>query len=219
ARRISTGRRTALDGANDGFQSSDRWISVTRVDVSSYLTAENLVDLIHGLVCVSRAGVDRRRRWLARRRCASFTGMNQLRRDIKIVFIVRHYSVQNLSLKYLSPPSQRIVTTTEPGGRRRATESAAKTFAPELTPTNKPSSRAKRRVIAWASSVATSTVSSASFGSKIPGILEVGKCFNPSRPCIGESGSIEIARTEGFNSFNFRTTPVKVPHVPRPATK
>src|SRR5436853_504441 len=129
------------------------------------------------------------------------------------------YSVQKRSLKYLSPPSQRIVTTTDPDVRPRATESAASTLAPELTPTNKPSSRASRRVIACASSVATSTVSSASFGSKIPGILEVGKCFNPSRPCIGESGSIEIARTDGFDSFNLRTTPVNVPHVPRPATK
>src|SRR5438445_13680193 len=101
ARCISAGRRTALNSPHGGFQSSDRWISVTRIDVSSYLTAENLVDFVHGFVRVSRAGVDRRRRWLARRRCASFTGMNQLRRDIKIVLIVGHVSKMSDKLQFV----------------------------------------------------------------------------------------------------------------------
>src|SRR5205807_7785205 len=105
-----------------------------------------------------RAGIDRCRRWLSGGRPASFAGVNQLRRDIEIIFIVGHYSAQKRSLIYLSPPSQRIVTTTDSGGSSRASARPATTYAPALMPTNKPSSRARRRVIACASSVATSTV-------------------------------------------------------------
>src|ERR1044072_3670167 len=63
-------------------------------------------------------------------------------------------SPQKLSLKSFSPPSHRIVTRSEPGCKVRARRNAAKTFAPELTPTSKPSSRASRLVISCASSVA-----------------------------------------------------------------
>src|SRR5262249_49925904 len=78
-----------------------------------------------------------------------------------LVFLQPLGSVQNRSLMYLSPPSQRIETTTESRESFCASVKAARTLAPALTPTNKPSSRARRRVIACASSVAISTVSSA----------------------------------------------------------
>jgi hypothetical protein len=60
------------------------------------------------------------------------------------------HSVQKRSLMYLSPPSQRIVTTTDPAGNSAARARAAVTLAPALTPTKSPSSRASLRVIAWA---------------------------------------------------------------------
>jgi len=56
-------------------------------------------------------------------------------------------SSQNRSLRYLSPPSHRIVTIT-PRRMRLATLSAAATAAPADTPTSHPSWRARRRVMA-----------------------------------------------------------------------
>src|SRR5215212_217386 len=69
-------------------------------------------------------------------------------------------SAQKLSERYLLAESQKIVTTT-PSFSFDATASAATMFAPEETPTRYPSSRANRTAIRCASSVATSTSSSA----------------------------------------------------------
>src|ERR1051325_422386 len=77
----------------------------------------------------------------------------------------RACSPQKLSLKYFSPLSHRMVTTTEPGAKVRASLKAAKTFAPELMPPSSPSSRARRRVISCAASGVTPTHKSASEGS------------------------------------------------------
>src|SRR5258708_6961635 len=224
--RICASSGATLNGANRSFQRGHRGVAVTRIDVAGLFTGEDLVDLRHRIVGVSRARIDRRRSRLTFGRPGSLAGVNQLRCDIQLFSPSRHpftlavfQSAQKRSLRYRSPPSQRIVTTTECGGSLCANASAANTFAPELTPTNKPSSRASRRAIAWACSVTTSTFSSASVGSKMPGMREVGKCFNPSRPWIGEFGSIEIARTAGLYPFNLRETPTNVPHVPSPLRK
>src|SRR5688572_28353283 len=57
------------------------------------------------------------------------------------------HSFQKSSFIYFPPPSQRIVTTTASPSNFRASSTAANTFAPELGPTKRPSSRASRRVI------------------------------------------------------------------------
>src|SRR5262245_47528448 len=72
-----------------------------------------------------------------------------------------HSSFQNFSLKYLLASSARMVTMT-PSSSRSATFIAATTLAADEIPTNQPSRRARRLTIACASSVLTSTASSAS---------------------------------------------------------
>lgn len=72
-------------------------------------------------------------------------------------------------LRYLSPESHISVTTVAPGPSRRPTAIAASTFAPDDVPAKSPSSRASRRAIALASSVATGTISSNSSGSQSGG--------------------------------------------------
>ena len=57
--------------------------------------------------------------------------------------------------------------------RRSATRIAATTFAPEDVPANRASSRARRRVIAFASSVGTGTISSTSDGSQSGGTAPI----------------------------------------------
>ena len=44
-------------------------------------------------------------------------------------------------------------------------------------------------------------------------------CFSPSSPCSGPSGCMLMHWIAGFSSFSRRVTPMKVPLVPRPATK
>src|SRR5262245_14432581 len=72
-----------------------------------------------------------------------------------------HSSFQNFSLKYLLASSARMVTMT-PSSIRSATFIAATTLAADEIPTNQPSRLARRLTIACASSVLTSTASSAS---------------------------------------------------------
>src|SRR5205823_5641758 len=82
------------------FERCDSWISVTSVDITWKLTAKDSVDLCHRLVGVGRARVNRCCSWLTGGRLISPAGVNQLCRDIEIVFIVKHHSVQKRSLKY-----------------------------------------------------------------------------------------------------------------------
>src|SRR5260221_6702164 len=208
SRRISASDRAAFRYSHYLGKSVDRGIAVSSIDIVPLITREDSIDFFHRTIGISRAGIDWRRGWLTGRRFGTFAGMNQLRVDVQVVFIVSHrvqrwhrlqsvilsvafhslksvqlaHTLQKRSLRYLSPPSHRMVTTTESGGRLRASARAATTFAPELPPTNKPSSRDSRRVIACAASVSASTVSSARVGSKMPGMREVGKCFSPSSP-------------------------------------
>src|SRR6185437_2795850 len=95
-----------------------------------------------------------------------------------------HSSLQKRSVRYLSPESGKIVTITarSPDGSRRATSSEAHRAAPELTPARMPSSRARRRTTACASSVRTSIFSSASVESYIGGTMAVAICLRPSSP-------------------------------------
>src|SRR6185503_5093719 len=65
-------------------------------------------------------------------------------------------------LRYRSPRSGRMVTTVCPGPSRRAISIAPRTFAPDDTPTRRPSSRASRREAATACSVLTRTIVSTS---------------------------------------------------------
>src|SRR5271163_481664 len=82
---------------------------------------------------------------------------------------ITHPSVQNLSLKYFSPESQRIVTMTACCFSVRRICSATRKLptmpAAAEIPNSSPHSRARRRAMTWASSVAISIFSSANFGS------------------------------------------------------
>lgn len=59
------------------------------------------------------------------------------------------------------PVSHMIVTTVASGPRRSASRRAAVTFAPVEVPQNRPSSAARRKAMAFASSVDTRSMSSA----------------------------------------------------------
>ena len=62
-----------------------------------------------------------------------------------------NYSSQKNFLKFFPPPSHKIVTITAFSFNSFATRIAAKIFAPELIPTNRPSSQPNRCVIFCAS--------------------------------------------------------------------
>ena len=51
------------------------------------------------------------------------------------------------------------------------------------------------------------------------GTMAVAMCLRPSRPLKGESGCMEMQRMAGLSSRRRRVVPMKVPLVPRPATK
>ena len=51
------------------------------------------------------------------------------------------------------------------------------------------------------------------------GTMAVAMCLRPSKPLKGESGCMETHWIEGLSSWRRRVVPMKVPEVPRPATK
>ena len=51
------------------------------------------------------------------------------------------------------------------------------------------------------------------------GTMAVAMCLRPSKPLKGESGCMEMHWMVGLSSCRRRVVPMKVPLVPRPATK
>src|ERR1700752_678865 len=154
AGRVRASRGALFDLAHRFFKRADRRIAVTRVNVALLLAGEDLIGLFHRVVSKRRAGVDRGHDGLACGRWLAFAGVYELRCDVALLWLVCHQ-------RYLTPPSQSTVTTIAGGRRDAASLQAANTFAPELGPTNNPSSRANLLVINNASSVDTSSVSEA----------------------------------------------------------
>src|SRR5215471_4793727 len=79
-----------FDAANRIFESTDGRISVARVNVAGNFTAEDLIDFVHRLVRVGRAGIDRRGSWSAGWPLVRLTAVNQLCCYIWVVFFVSH---------------------------------------------------------------------------------------------------------------------------------
>ena len=51
------------------------------------------------------------------------------------------------------------------------------------------------------------------------GTMAVAMCLRPSKPLNGLSGCMEMHWMAGLSSRNLLVAPMKVPEVPRPATK
>ena len=98
-----------------------------------------------------------------------------------------------------------------------ATLAAPARTAPDDRPAKIPSS-ARRRVHSTDSASRTMKRRSSTSGSKIGGMYPSSRERSPctSSPAGGSTATI---LTEGLRSFRYRPTPMRVPLVPRPATK
>src|SRR5262245_48335442 len=91
AGRVRAGDSALFDVAHCIFERTNGGVSITRVDVTRLLTAEDLVDLLQCLVSKSRAGVDRRGDRLAFGRRLPFTRVHESRGDVALFVLISHY--------------------------------------------------------------------------------------------------------------------------------